>query len=191
MVLFGTQCYVNVRRYANQADAKLPVPLDAAEQARLRGTSNVLNYLDRQAQQGRPLWKDKVVYGPWVWVTWGMDLAIAAVFAALMVKLAFGRPHCAKCQKWLRAGREGRLDSKIVAEAARVAGGSAAQAPADFRLWICPMPGHGGALDFAYRVPRATGADKVPRQTRIPLDAQQLARVQSLIQDQATEASDS
>ena len=79
----------------------------------------LLDYLRRQADEGRPLLGSYVARGPVAWTSWAADGLLVAAAALLVVLPAVRQPYCSRCRSWFRTTRRGRID----ADSARLLGG--------------------------------------------------------------------
>ena len=71
----------------------------------------LLDYLRRQADEGRPLLGSYVARGPVAWTSWTADGLLAAAAALLVVLPAVRQPYCSRCRSWFRTTRRGRIDA--------------------------------------------------------------------------------
>lgn len=72
----------------------------------------VLDYLRRQADEGRPLLGSYVARGPVAWTSWAADGLLVAAAALLVVLPAARQPYCSRCRSWFRTTRRGRIDAE-------------------------------------------------------------------------------
>jgi len=79
--------------------------------------AGLVDYLRRQAAQGRPL---TTVFGTYqakgylAWLCWAVDGLLVLLAAAVMVGLALRRPFCRRCRSWYSTRGAGRLDEATV-----------------------------------------------------------------------------
>ena len=86
-------------RFPDLVEGTAPEPVD-----------NLLDYLRRQAKEGRPLLGNYVARGPAAWASWTADGLLLLAFALLVAMPAVRQPYCAKCRSWFRTTRRGRID---------------------------------------------------------------------------------
>jgi hypothetical protein len=73
-----------------------------------------------------------------VWLLWGVNAAITAVVATLIVLAAVRQPFCDHCGTWYRVARQGTVDAPTAAAIASIAGMSAVpDSAASYRLRSC------------------------------------------------------
>ncbi len=80
-------------------------------------------YLDAQAQRGRPLVQGYVAKGWVAWLSWAVDALLVVAAAAAVTRPALRAPYCNRCRTWYRAVRSGRMDlsmARRLAELVRV-----------------------------------------------------------------------
>jgi hypothetical protein len=72
---------------------------------------SLLEYLRRQADEGRPLLAGYVARGPAAWASWTADGLLVLAAALLVVLPAVRQPYCSRCGSWFRTTRRGRIDA--------------------------------------------------------------------------------
>jgi hypothetical protein len=80
-------------------------------------------YLDSQAQRGRPLVRGYVARGWVAWLSWAADAMLVVAAAVAMTVLALRAPYCNRCRSWYRTIRNGKVDvstARRLAELVRV-----------------------------------------------------------------------
>ena len=90
-----------------QAEIRFP---DLVQGTAPEPVDNLLDYLRRQAEEGRPLVGAYIARGPAAWATWTADGLLVLAFALLVVVPAVRQPYCGKCRSWFRTTRRGQID---------------------------------------------------------------------------------
>ena len=72
----------------------------------------LVDYLQRQADEGRPLLGRYVARGAVAWTSWIADGLLVAAAALLVVLPAARQPYCDRCRSWFRTTRRGRIDAE-------------------------------------------------------------------------------
>jgi hypothetical protein len=81
-----------------------------------------VEYLDRQAEAGRPLVGGYTATGAGAWLSWAADAVLMLAATLIVVLPAVKQPYCPKCRTWFRAVRSDRLDEATGRRIAQVAG---------------------------------------------------------------------
>jgi len=120
-----------LRAFPEQVQGRLP-----------RAPRNPLDYLEREALRGRPLFGQYRARGWLAWLSWGVDGLLLLAAAVLVVLPAAGQPYCNRCMSWYCTTRSGRLDglcARRLAEAAGAEGPAQAEdvRSARYRLLSC------------------------------------------------------
>ncbi len=98
--------------------------------------AHLLEYMQRQAKQGRTLWyrrsaegdkldidrKGLTVQGGWAWATWIFDGLLTLVATLAIVVPAARLPYCNQCRSWYSVIRSGRIDAALARRLAEAAG---------------------------------------------------------------------
>jgi hypothetical protein len=76
---------------------------------RVNPPDSFLQYMQEQADLGRPLVADYTAKGAWAWASWAIDgLLVLAATIAVMIP-AMRQPYCDRCRTWYRTIRSGRI----------------------------------------------------------------------------------
>ena len=118
--------YVSYRMYQRAAQAATDRKVELAREAfaaDIGPTAGFVDFLRREARQGRPLFGDYIARGTLVWATWTLDALLMAIAALATVVPALRLPYCGQCSTWYRTTRSGRLKPPLavaLAEAAHI-----------------------------------------------------------------------
>jgi hypothetical protein len=107
--------------------------------AELRAMRPFGEFLQQQADRGRPLLGDLVVHGTLAWVTWAVDGLLVLAAALVMLGPVIRQPYCNRCRSWYRTIRAGRVDVSTAQQIAEVTSLPVADRPkrARYRLACC------------------------------------------------------
>ncbi|MCE5301489.1 MAG: hypothetical protein LLF97_00080 [Planctomycetaceae bacterium] len=67
-------------------------------------------YLQAQAERGRPLPYGYVARGAMAWITWAIDALLIVAAAVLVTLPALRSPYCNRCETWYRTVRGAKID---------------------------------------------------------------------------------
>jgi hypothetical protein len=69
------------------------------------------NYMETQAERGRPLPWGLTAQGFWAWLSWAVDAMLVVVGAVAVMIPAMRVPYCNQCRTWYRTVRGGKIDA--------------------------------------------------------------------------------
>jgi hypothetical protein len=136
--------------------ARQAFPENAPQIAGRQPPQDFVDYMQREAQQGRVLTRQLTARGTWAWVSWGIDAVLLLAAAMALVVPALRLPYCNCCLSWYRTTRSGRIPPATARQLAGIIGqGVAPRAVAPrYRLLSCESGCGPTGLELAWRIPK-------------------------------------
>ena len=96
-------------------------------------------FLQQQADRGRPLGGELVARGWLAWTSWAVDGLLVLLAAMVTLAPALRQPYCNRCRSWYRTVRAGRVNVPAARQMAQYTGLPAMDQPkrARYRLACC------------------------------------------------------
>ncbi|MEI8376851.1 MAG: hypothetical protein WCJ35_28895 [Planctomycetota bacterium] len=84
-------------------------------------TTDFARFMQRQADQGRPVTAEFTLRGAAAWASWALDGLLMLLATLMIVCLACKAPYCSLCRSWYRTTRTGPLAADRVRRLAEAA----------------------------------------------------------------------
>jgi hypothetical protein len=137
------------------------------------------------AKDGQPLVRDITARGPWAWASWALDGLLVLAAASLVVVPVLKQPYCNSCHSWYRVVRAGAVtpEAERAICAACNCSDEVPSSATRFALLSCQNSCGPDAIDF---FDETNARRPAPRQHRIWLSVAQRQAVTAILDQQTS-----